>query len=207
MTTSTEENAGRILAVEDDPTTRAVIEATLTRAGCIVTAVDTIAGALDVLRSETPELCLFDVELPDGEGFELAETLRDDPKMAEVPKIFLTTHSEQSAVLRGFECGAVDYVAKPFRPAELVARVRTHVDLKRTREKLAETLARVRHLSGFIPICAHCKDMRDETGDWHRLESFIRERSEVAFSHGICPSCVRRHYGREPASSNGAATK
>ena len=54
--------------------------------------------------------------------------------------------------------------------------------------------ARMRHLEGILPICAGCKKIRDEDGHWHAVESYVRERTEAEFSHGICPECAHRLY-------------
>lgn len=59
---------------------------------------------------------------------------------------------------------------------------------------LQEALSRVKTLSGLLPICAHCKKIRDDKGYWNRIESYIQERSAAEFSHGICPECVETHY-------------
>jgi PAS domain S-box-containing protein len=61
------------------------------------------------------------------------------------------------------------------------------------RKRLEETLTRA--LSGFIPICANCKRIRDEKGEWHQVEAYIHERTEAQFSHGICPECGKKLYG------------
>ncbi|MDZ4405434.1 hypothetical protein [Prosthecobacter sp.] len=55
--------------------------------------------------------------------------------------------------------------------------------------------ARVRTLEGLLPTCAFCKDIRDETGNWHQIEEYVASRSEARFTHGICPNCVTKHYG------------
>jgi hypothetical protein len=56
---------------------------------------------------------------------------------------------------------------------------------------------RVKVLEGLVPICAFCKNIRNEAGEWERLEKYISRRSEAEFSHGICPSCSRKHYASE----------
>ncbi|MDW7773361.1 MAG: hypothetical protein SCH71_10765 [Desulfobulbaceae bacterium] len=61
--------------------------------------------------------------------------------------------------------------------------------------KLKSSLEKVKLLSGFLPICASCKKIRDDKGYWNQIESFIREHSEAEFSHGICPDCAHKHYG------------
>ncbi len=61
-------------------------------------------------------------------------------------------------------------------------------------EELKESLANVRQLSGLLPICAHCKKIRDDQGYWEQLESYLNRHSEVRFSHGICQDCMKKHY-------------
>lgn len=58
----------------------------------------------------------------------------------------------------------------------------------------AAVLARMRYLEGILPICAACKRIRDEQGAWHPVESYVHDRSEAEFSHGICPECAHRFY-------------
>jgi hypothetical protein len=60
--------------------------------------------------------------------------------------------------------------------------------------KLEKALAQVRTLSGLLPICASCKRIRDDKGTWNPVETYIRERTDTEFSHGLCPECVRRLY-------------
>lgn len=55
--------------------------------------------------------------------------------------------------------------------------------------------ARVRTLEGLLPTCAYCKDIRDENGDWQRIEEYVASRSEIQFTHGICPKCTTQHFG------------
>jgi PAS domain S-box-containing protein len=61
-------------------------------------------------------------------------------------------------------------------------------------EELQHALEQVKLLSGLLPICAHCKKIRDPDGLWHQLETFIHERSEASFTHSLCPECVRQYF-------------
>jgi hypothetical protein len=67
---------------------------------------------------------------------------------------------------------------------------------KRTVElqQLAESLQKIKKLSGLLPICANCKKVRDDKGYWNQIESYIRNHSEAEFSHGICPECAKELY-------------
>jgi hypothetical protein len=55
--------------------------------------------------------------------------------------------------------------------------------------------ARVRTLEGILPTCSFCKNIRDEDGQWHQMEAYVARRTEVRFTHGVCPECTNHHYG------------
>jgi hypothetical protein len=75
---------------------------------------------------------------------------------------------------------------------DITARKRAEQERERLVSDLTEALAQVKTLRGFIPICAWCKKVRDDQGYWHAVEVYVRERSEVEFSHGVCPACLAR---------------
>jgi tetratricopeptide (TPR) repeat protein len=85
------------------------------------------------------------------------------------------------------------------REAQLAAAnaelARTNADLERVNAEVSAALAEVRTLKGFIPICAHCKSVRDDRGFWEAVETYVSSRSEAMFSHSICPKCGPRFYG------------
>jgi uroporphyrinogen-III decarboxylase len=70
----------------------------------------------------------------------------------------------------------------------------TENKLRNEKEKLEAALAEVKKLSGLIPICSHCKKVRDDTGYWSQVEAYIQEHSEAKFSHGICRECAEKYY-------------
>ena len=141
-----------------------------------------------------PDLILLDIVMPDMDGFELCTRLKADSRTKEIPVIFITAVSEAMDDAKAFELGAVDYVPKPFNPLTVKARVSTHIQLHRTVQELQSALRDIRTLSGFIPICAACKKIRDDKGFWNQVEKYIQERSEARFSHSICPDCVDSLY-------------
>jgi len=61
-------------------------------------------------------------------------------------------------------------------------------------QELQEALAEVKRLSGFLPICTYCKNIRDDKGYWNQIEEYIRDRSDAEFSHSICPDCLKKHF-------------
>jgi PAS domain S-box-containing protein len=77
---------------------------------------------------------------------------------------------------------------------DLTERVQAEKEREKLFRELEEALARVKTLSGLLPICASCKKIRDDRGDWHELEVYVRDHSDADFSHGICPECAQRLY-------------
>ncbi len=77
---------------------------------------------------------------------------------------------------------------------DITERMKMVEERERLIDDLQEALANVKMLSGFIPICASCKKIRDDKGYWNEVESYIREHSEAKFSHGICPQCAKKLY-------------
>jgi len=139
--------------------------------------------------------------MPEMDGFDVCRELKKNPATKDIPIIFLTAKSEIDDIVKGLRYGAADYVTKPFNSIELLARVKTHLDLKFAIDaqkdlvnKLSRALATVKLLSGLLPICSHCKKVRDDKGYWSQVEKYVSDHSEARFSHGICPDCIVTHY-------------
>jgi two-component system, OmpR family, response regulator len=115
-----------LLVVDDEPTVRELLSATLRFAGFTVRSAATGAEALLSAVAEPPDLVLLDVMLPDMDGFEVVRRLREQPRPAggHVPVLFLTARDQTSDKVTGLTLGADDYVTKPFDLHELIARIR-----------------------------------------------------------------------------------
>lgn len=101
------------------------------------------AMALKAVGVNPPDLILLDIMMPEMDGFEVIQKLKSNPETANIPVIFLTAKTEAADETKGFELGAVDYIAKPFNPAVVQARVRTQLELieqKRKTEDLLESI-------------------------------------------------------------------
>ena len=114
----------RILIVDDDRDIVRLVRSYLEKAGYqILTAYDG-ETALQILRTEIPQLLILDLMLPDRDGWDVARLVRSDKKLAATPIIMLTARVEDNDKIVGLEIGADDYITKPFNPREVVARVR-----------------------------------------------------------------------------------
>lgn len=127
-----------ILAVDDTPASLRLLSKILGRNGYSVRLASNGELALQAATATPPQLILLDVSMPGMDGYEVCRRLKQEPHLRDVPVIFVSALSEMQDVLKAFESGAVDYVTKPFQPAELLARVRNHLDLHYLRHHLEE---------------------------------------------------------------------
>jgi two-component system sensor histidine kinase/response regulator len=128
-----------ILIVDDNPINLKIFGHMLSEQ-CyhIVEARDGLT-ALEMFESMKPDLVLLDVMMPGIDGFEVCRIIKSDVKNSNIPVIFLSARNDVSDIVKGFESGAVDYLAKPFNKAELLVRLKTHLDFKITRDELIST--------------------------------------------------------------------
>lgn len=141
-----------ILVVDDQPSNLQAAVSLLSLAGYEVVPALSGEQALARARLRTPDLALLDLQMPGMNGLDLCRELRADPRFQALPVVFLTASDQHDMLVEAFRVGAVDYVTKPFVPEELLVRVRTHLDLKRARDRL-EQLAEER--ADLTQIVAH----------------------------------------------------
>jgi len=92
--------------------------------------------ALDIVARNPPDFILLDIMMPGMDGFEVCERLKQMPEICKIPVIFVTGKAQPEDIVKGFELGAVDYIAKPFNSTELLSRVAIHLELKQARDQL-----------------------------------------------------------------------
>lgn len=137
-----------ILVIDDDTDIHRLLDAGLgSQALRFIFATNADDGFM-LARTAQPDLVLLDVELPGTSGFEVCARLEACPETWTIPVVFLTAVTDVATKVRAFECGAVDYVTKPFEPAELRARVRNALHTKRCEDLLA-TQVRIDALTGL----------------------------------------------------------
>jgi sigma-B regulation protein RsbU (phosphoserine phosphatase) len=137
------DEAGSVLVVDDVRANRFVLERTLSQAGCTVTSVDNGQDALRLAKESPPDLALVDVMMPGINGYEVCARLKEDPRTANVPVIMVTALSEIEDLETSFDAGAMDYIARPFNPRELIVRVRNALRLKHQEDRLRRFQSKV----------------------------------------------------------------
>ena len=130
------EKKSQVLIVDDIPSNLNFLSEVLHVEGIGVLLATGGADALEIARYKRPDLILLDIAMPVMDGYEVCAGLKADTLTRDIPVIYLTARTEPEDILRGFESGAVDYILKPFNAAELIARVKTHLELKKTTAEL-----------------------------------------------------------------------
>ena len=127
----------KILVVDDEPINVDVLAGVLSSLGEIITASNGRA-AIDICKSNKPDIVLLDVMMPQMDGYEVCTKLKGDEDTNDIPIIFVTALADDTDEARGIEMGAIDYLTKPVNATVAIARVRNHLELKKYRDYLAE---------------------------------------------------------------------
>ncbi len=139
-----------ILIVDDNPKNLQILGNYLRKEGFKVEFALDGKSALDWIKRSEFDLILLDIMMPGMDGFEVCKIIKSDPDKQKIPIIFLTAKVDSESIINGFDLGAVDYVVKPFNQKELIARVRTQIEIKKNRDEIARNLSEIKHKSKLI---------------------------------------------------------
>ena len=162
MKTPAPDHSGTIMLIDDEPENLNVLGELLRPAGWGVRAFTRGEPALAAARAERPDLVLLDIRMPGLDGYEVCRRFKAEETLRPIPIIFISALAATEDIAAGFACGGVDYVTKPFRGPELLARVRTHVGLLRAYTQLAGQHVQLRQLEQHRDTLVHMlvHDMR-----------------------------------------------
>ena len=164
---------GRILAVDDTPASLKLLTELLQAEGYVVRSAIQGELALQSALIDPPELVLLDIRMPGMDGFEVCRRLKAAPVTAHIPIIFVSALTDTEDKVRGFGLGAVDFVTKPYQREELLARMRTHLEVMRLRHRLEDQVEQRTHklresreqlkktLTDFITVLGATVEVRD----------------------------------------------
>ncbi len=195
-----------ILCVEDEPVAREQMLKILRRRGREVAAARNGKEGLAMFRRQAFEVVVTDIRMPVMDGLSMARQMKELNR--DVKIVVTTAFTDLSYLMEAIDLGVDQYVLKPVEIDRLMAAIdrcaeniatrnqarRYQTERDKLLAELQAALDKVKLLSGFLPICASCKRIRDDRGYWQQIESYIRDHSEAEFSHGICPDCARKLY-------------
>ena len=211
------QRSNTVLIVDDSPDNIAIITEFLKDTYLTKGARDG-STALKICSKDGPlDLILLDVSMPGMDGYEVCRKLKEDPKTAEIPVIFITARSDPEDEQRGFDLGAVDYITKPISMPILAARVRTHLRLKSVRDFLVdksafleeEVLRRTRQISSIqdatmVALGSLAETRDNETGNHiRRTQHYVKALAEnlsqrAAFAEALTAETIGMLYKSAP---------
>ncbi|MBN1995524.1 MAG: response regulator [Anaerolineae bacterium] len=161
--------------------------------------------ALEMVQALQPDVVLMDIEMPQMNGLEATRRIQE---CCPTPVVILTAYETPELLAEASAAGIGAYLVKPpskrqveraivvarARFEDMMALRRLNVTLQQRNEELQTALSQVKTLRGLLPICSHCKKIRDDRGYWQQVEIYIENHSDAEFSHGLCPDCMQALY-------------
>ncbi len=184
----------KALLIEDDPDHAFLFRAIVGDARGVHVEIrhsDTLSSAFENLLSEKFDIVVSDLGLPDSEGIETF--LKIHTRYPEVPIIVLTGMSDEDLAVKAVQAGAQDYLVKGRVEGDLLIRsMRYAIERQKMITQREKNLKEIKTLRGLIPMCAWCRNIRDDKGYWKKVEKYIEEHTDASFTHGICPRCLKK---------------
>jgi two-component system, cell cycle response regulator len=185
-----------VLVVEDNAVDAELVRSLLQHRAIRRFSVEIVArldAALERLLTVPPQVVLLDLTLPDAGGLQGLREIR--AARPDLPVVILSGTSDEDTAVQAVSEGAQDYLVKGRIDPDLLARsLRYAVERQRLVVELRDALARVKTLTGLLPICASCKNIRDDSGYWQAVDVYVQNHTDAAFSHALCPGCARSLY-------------
>jgi two-component system sensor histidine kinase/response regulator len=169
-----EPSTGCLLVIDDQEANIQIVGAALGKLGFEILPATGGPQAFKRLGIRQPDLILLDLLMPNMDGFEVCQKIKENPAWAEIPIIFLSSADDKDLIVRALEIGGVDYITKPFNHAELITRVRTHLALKVARDALKQA---VEDRDEMLGILTH--DLKSHLGGIHLSAGMLRDRAAV----------------------------
>jgi two-component system, sensor histidine kinase and response regulator len=162
-------NTPKILIVDDTPTNLQLLSEMFKGQGYEIRAALSGRLALQSIQNEPPDLIMLDITMPDISGYDVCSQVKADPALRDIPIIFVSGLQDNNNIVKAFSVGGVDYITKPFQVSEVLARVKTHLELRRQRQELQENNIQLKALEELRDNLVHMiiHDMRNPLWNTH----------------------------------------
>ena len=198
--TSFEPDNFNILIVDDTSANLKTLRAILSARGYQVRPCINGEIALNTVRKSRPDLILLDIRMPGMDGYEVCRRLKKDPLTREIPVIFISALDETMDKIKAFELGGVDYITKPFQPGEVLARVKTHLKIRRYQMELEEKGVRLeKALDDLETANEELRRNMEESERFNRL-ALGREERIIALKEEVNDLLVQTGQGKRYTS-------
>ena len=196
----------RLVVAEDDYLVAEEIERQLRRVGHRVVAMaSTGLEAIDAVVEHEPDAVLMDIKMPELDGLEAAREIQD---RCPTPVVVLSAYDDREYLDKAGEVGVQAFLTKPpdgrsldralaiaiARHGDTMALMRLNRLLRERTRELEDAAAEIERLREIIPMCMHCKSIRDSRGFWLRVEEYIHRHAGLTVSHGLCDKCAHELY-------------
>jgi DNA-binding NtrC family response regulator len=185
-----------VLIVEDSSDDYFLLEEVLTSAEeveAVILHESRLDGAFSAAENGKIDVAIIDLALPDSFG--LDTFLAFHQRHPTIPTIIMTGAKDQEMAFLAVGKGAQDYLFKGEPSSTAIIRsIRYAIERQRLMSELRNALDHVKQLQEMLPICAICKNIRDDKGYWNSIEAYISDHTDTVFSHSICPVCAQKHY-------------
>lgn len=183
----------RALLIEDNPGDVKIARALLSEFKEIsIDSAATLTDGMSMLKNGNYNSVLLDLNLPDSKGVNTLVSILI--KFPEYPIVVLTTYDEAELGVLAVQAGAQDYLNKKDLNGHLIIHsLRYAIERHKLVNRLKQSLREIERLRGLLPICMNCKKIRDDEGYWKQMEQYISERTDVHFSHSLCPDCFIKY--------------
>jgi sigma-B regulation protein RsbU (phosphoserine phosphatase) len=176
----------KVLAVEDDNMSMAILRRSLERLGHDVIEARDGEEAWSAWLAEKPRVAVSDWQMPRLDGLTLCKRFRAQQGNEYIYFILLTATGATVANRRAAaEAGVDDFLTKPIDMSKLWMRLRVA-------ERILKYTTQMHRLEEMMPMCSYCKKIRDDQNYWQQIESYINERTGTEISHSVCPDCYQR---------------
>jgi len=166
------------------------------------------AEGIELVKTLKPDLVIMDIKMPQMNGIEATKIIQEKYP---TPVIMLTSYENSKLIDEASDAGAAAYLTKPLkknmveqsitialaRHNDIMEMRRLNNELKTKIEELEKAFTEIKTLRGIIPICAACKKIKNDDGYWENVADYMAAHTEAEFSHGICPDCMKKLYGKD----------
>lgn len=175
-----------VLIIDDLESNLQAVGNTLVSEGFDISLAYNGKKGIEIAKKVIPDLILLDLVMPDVDGYDVCNALKADPTTKDIPVIFLTSMKNHENIIKGFEIGAVDYIIKPAHKKETLVRVKTHLELKRTKEMLLEQNEKLKLLidekNNFISLAS--REIMNPINDIKAINVFLTKLNSENLNNG-----------------------